>query len=442
MNFTPTNPQSTATAQEGEISFSQIVEFFLRVWKKLIVSLFIGSLLGLFFGFLLGTYTAEYIFFNQTLNVLDISVSGKSDRQIGEETRSNALLAITKNSSKNEANVNSGDAPKNNPGIKINSYAMDLPDWKGIQKALPSVANQVVAAGKVPPEQAALYRDLTEESWWKKNAIPSFIAVSKVDSKDIAGTIKDLDPESFVLLSLTITESGRTAESALNNVQAAADFLRTAGAYIQVRNLLNSYEAETIGTPAEIQKRITSIKIEMGYQQERLSKLEDLRKRFPGTANSGQQILDPKDSGAKYLPLTTQMIATQNDINALQESLQRSERRLAQLVLIKAIVDEAKPLASQTFDGIALSNSLLATEAKLRSQLSRSDVGGQEILDRIRAQLLQIQSRFTKGIEPAAIIKTSGIASAMAAGSVITFLLTLLWLLGRQSWLSAKKKAD
>jgi hypothetical protein len=440
MNFTRSNLDSNSSANEGDISLSQMVEFFLNTWKKLLASLVLGALLGLSASFLIGTYTAEYIFFNPIQNVLESTGGNKSDIAKGEVARPSSLIATTANNVKTDVNLKGDDVSQNNASVKINSYAMDLSDWKAIQKGLPSVAMQVVASGKVSSDQIKLYRDFADDAWWKKNAIPSFLAVTKVESKDIAGTIKDLDPESFVLLSLTITHGGRSAESALKNVQAAAEFLRTAGAYIQVRNLLNGYEAETISTAAEIQKRITSIKIEMTYLQTRLNKLGELRKRFPDNVNAGQQTLEPKDSGAKFLPLTTQMIATQNDINALLENLQRNEYRLAQLVLIKTLITEAKPLAIQTFDGITLSNNLLSLEAKIRAQLSPNDNAGQEMLDRIRAQLLQIQSRFTKGIEPAAIIKTSGMAIAVLAGSVIAFLLTLLWLLGRQSWLNAKKR--
>ena len=135
------------------------------------------------------------------------------------------------------------------------------------------------------------------------------------------------------------------------------------------------------------------------------------------------------------------MVAVQTEMNGLQESLQRNRQRLVQLQLLKTFLTQSKPLAARTFDGLVLGEQLLNVQSEMRSKLVQDDVVGQEMLDQVRAQLLQIQGRFTKGLEPLPIIKTSGIASAMAAGSVITFLLALLWLTARQSWLSAKQKA-
>lgn len=438
MTLNSSNTPLTLPSKENEVSFYEIIEFFLRGWKKLLFAVVLGAFFGLSYSFLIGTFSAEYIFFNRIQNVFEVPNSISADLPFNDGARSGSTIAATKSAVKNELGAAAESAAKTT--VKINPYALDLTEWKAIQKALPSVASQVVAAGKVGSDQTGLYRDLVEESWWRKNAVPTFLAVSKVDTKDIAGTIKDLDPDSFVLMSLTLTESGRTAQSAINNVQGAADFLRSAGSYIQVRSLLNSYEAESIGSAAEIQKRISSTKIELSYQQERFNQLEELRKRFPANSNGVQAILNPKESGAKYLPIGTQIIATQNEINGLQELLIRNVQKGKQLTIITSFVDQAKPLAAQTFDGLELSAQLLGVEEKLRSQLSTGDTAGQEILDRIRAQLLQIQGRFTKGIEPAAIIKSSGITTSMAGGAVITFLLTLLWLLGKQSWLNAKKR--
>ena len=418
---------------------NDIVDFFLRSWKKLFAAAVSGALFGLSYSFLIGTYSAEYIFFNRIQNALEVSVSSSSDVSINEVDRSGSVIASTKPSIKNPFDAPVDNAAKIN--IKPNPFSLDLTEWKSIQKALPSVAEQVLASGKGNPEQISLYRELAEESWWRKNAIPTFLVVSKVDTKDVAGTIKDLDPDSFVLMSLTLTASGRSTQSALNNVQGAADFLRTAGSYIQVRSLLNSYEAESIGGPAEMQKRITNANNEIAFQQERFNQLEELRKRFPANSNTTQPILNPKDSGAKYLPISTQLIAIQGEINALRERLQRLEQKLKQLALIKSFMNQAKPLATETFNGLELSSNLLDIEAKLRLQLPSNEIAGLEALDRVRAQLLQIQGRFTKGIEPAALIKTSGISTAMAAGAVITFLIALLWILARQSWLNAKKLA-
>ena len=312
--------------------------------------------------------------------------------------------------------------------------------WKTIQKSLPNLSAQAEAQGKAPEGQDSLYRTLSNEQWWQKNVVPSY-AISKADTKDLAGISKDLDAASTTILSLTLTGSGSTKEKSLENVRAAAKFLRTGGAYLQIRNILNSYEGETISSVADIQKKITTTEIEMGYQVQRAKALEELHKRFPGNASISGQVVDPKDSGAKYLPISTQIIAVNSDINQSKENLQRMRDRLAQIALIKTFLEEASPLAEKSFDGLALDAELLKIEGQLRTKLAKDDVKSQEILDQLHAQLLQVQARFTKGLEANTAPTSSGkkgMIKSTAGGLAAAFFLMLMALLGQKVWVGIK----
>ena len=311
--------------------------------------------------------------------------------------------------------------------------------WKTIQKSLPNLAAQVESEGRAPEGQRDLYKTLANEQWWQKNVAPSY-AISKADTKELAGISKDLDAASTTILSLTLTGSGPTKERALENVRVAAKFLRTGGAYLQIRNILNSYEGETISSTADIQKKITTTEIEMGYQLQRAKALEDLHRRFPGNTNAGQQVVDPKESGAKFLPISTQIIAINSDINQSKENLQRLRDRLTQIALVKTFLDDAIPLAEKTFDGLLLDDELLKIEAQMRMKLAKDDVKRQEILDQLHAQLLQVQARFTKGLEAntAPTSKKSGMIKATVGGLAVAFFLMLIALLGQRVWLSVK----
>ena len=379
---------------ESEISLLEIINFLSRSWKKLVIAAFIGAFCGFGGWFLLGSYSAEYILLNNT---------------------------------------------NTNTNTNTNVYALDLVSWKTIQKSLPNLAAQVESEGKAPEGQDELFKVLANEQWWQKNVVPSY-AISKADTKDLAGISKDLDAASTTILSLTLTGSGTTKVKSLENVRAVAKFLRTGGAYLQIRNILNSYEGETISSVAEIQKKITTTEIEMSYQVQRAKSLEDLHKRFPGNAAIGGQVVDPKDSGAKYLPISTQIIAVNNDINQSKESLQRLRDRLLQIALMKNFVEQAVPLVEKTFDGLVLDEQLLAVETSLRSKLSREDIKQQEILDQLRSQLLMVQARFTKGLEantaPTAIKK--GMIKATVGGLAGAFFLMLLLLLCQRFLLSIK----
>lgn len=375
-------------AQEAELSLLDIVNFLTDSWKKLAIAAVVGAVLGLAGWFFLGSYQAEYVLLNNT---------------------------------------------------NTNSYALDLVSWKTIQKSLPNLAAQIEDEGRAPDGQAKLYRSLANDQWWQKNVVPSY-AISKADTKDLAAISKDLDLASTTILSLTLKADGPSKVGSIENVRAAAKFLRTGSAYLQLRNILNSYESETISTVADLQKKITSTEIEMGYQVQRAKSLEDLHKRFPGGASGGNQVVDPKDSGAKYLPLATQIIAVNNDINQSKESLQRLRDRLAQIALMKTFVEQAIPLAEKTYDGLVLDAQLLEVEGAMRAKLAKDDIKQQEALDQLRGQLLLVQARFTKGLEgniaPTATKK--GMIKSAAGGLAGAFFLMLLVLLGRQIWLNIK----
>lgn len=375
---------SSNLESESEISLIDIVNFVQESWKKLVLAAVVGAILGFANWNFLGSYTAEYILLN-------------------------------------------------------NSNALDLVSWRTIQKSLPNLAAQIEDESKAPENLAGLYKTMASEQWWQKNVVPSY-ALSKVDAKDLAAISKDLDSASTTILSLTVTADGSSKEKSIENVRAVAKFLRSGSAYLQIRNMLNSYETETISTVADLQKRITTTEIEMGYQVQRAKALEDLHKRFPGGNNASNQVVDPKDSGAKYLPLATQIIAVNNDINLSKEALQRYKDRLAQITQLKIFLDEAMPLTEKTFDGIVLGDELLAVVTKMRAKIPKEDIKQQEVLDQLRTQLLSVKSRFTKSLDantaPTAIKK--GMIKTTAGGLAGAFFLMLLVLLGQRVWASIK----
>ena len=382
------SPNPHSFVEEGsdtEISLLDIVNFFQGAWKKLAIAAIVGTVLGFGNWYFLGIYQAEYVLLNN------------------------------------------------------NTYALDLVSWKMLQKSLPNLASQAAQEGKAPQGQEGLYKAMTDEQWWQKNVLPSY-ALSKADTKDLAGISKNLDAASTTILSLTLTASGSSKEQSINDVRAAAQFLRTGGAYLQLRNLLNGYESETVGTVAEIQKKITSIEIDLGYQQIRVKNLEDLHKRFPGSSNAPQQVLDAKDSGAKYLPLTTQIIAANSDINQSKEMLTRLRDRLAQLVVIKNFIDEVSPIVEKTPDGLVLISQLLFIEKNWQSKVAKDDARQHEVFAQLHSELSQIKARFTMGLEAntAATSKKRGMIKATAGGLAAAFFLMLLALLGQRVWVSIK----
>ena len=191
---------------DGEISLLDIVNFLTGTWKKLAAASIVGAVLGLAGWLTLGSYSAEYVLLNNNNN---------------------------------------------------NSYALDLVSWKMLQKSLPNLAAQIVEENKAPQDQGSLYRAMSNEQWWQKNVLPSY-ALSKADTKDLAGISKDLDAASTTILNLTLTASGSSKEQSIVNVRAASKFLRSGSVYLQIRSMINGYESQTVSTVAELQQKITS----------------------------------------------------------------------------------------------------------------------------------------------------------------------------------------
>ena len=379
------------SGDEGEISLVDMVSFVQESWKKLALAAVIGAVLGLAGWLVIGSYTAEYVLIN---------------------------------------NSNSNSSVP----------ALDIVTLKTLQKSLPSLASQVLDGAKVPESDYSLYKQMQNEEWWQKNVIPTY-AISKADTKDLAGISKDLDSASTTILNIDVTEKAFSKEEAIRRVAVATNFLRTGGAYLQIRSLVNSYENQVISTAAELQQKIAATQIEMSYQQTRVQELEQLHKRFPANTGVSGQVVDPKDSGAKYLPLTTQIIAANNDINQSKEALVRLQKRLVQLTLAKNFVDQANPLVDQNTDGLKLGKELLSIENDLRSKLAAGDANGQLFLDQLKAQLLIIEARFTKGLEAntAPTASKKGMLKTTVVGLFGAMFLMFLFLLGQKAWKSGKE---
>ncbi|MEA9601102.1 hypothetical protein VC188_03055 [Polynucleobacter sp. MG-28-Ekke-A2] len=386
--------QRSYPENEAEISLLDIVNFLQASWKKLILASVVGAVLGLGGWFVLGSYSAEYVLLN------------------------------------------------NNNNNNNNSYALDLVSWKMLQKSLPNLADQMIEENKAPENQASLFRAMSSDAWWQKNAVPSY-ALSKADTKDLAGISKDLDAASTTILNLTLTATGSSKEQSIDNARAVSQFLRSGGAYLQLRSLLNGYESQTISTAAEVQQKIANAQIELGYQRERVKALEELHKRYPNspTGITVNQQLESGSTNGKYLPLTSQIIAANTDINQSKEDIVRLQRRLDQIALTKTFLDQALPLQDQTFDGLVLDKQLLEIESSLRAKLASDDSNGVEFLNELHAQLLAIQVRFTKGLEANTAPTSSGkkgMTKSTVGGLAAAFFLMLLVLLGGRVWQTIK----
>ena len=366
------------------VSLNDIVVILISSWKRLVIAGLLGAFLGISYYFFFGYYT---------------SVS--------------RITYTNPNIYNNESN---------------NRDSFSLLDFKTLQSWLPRIALQLSKDNKSSKEFIQLYALLSNEEWWKKNVLPNF-AISKADIRELGIQGKDFEYAQGTILGITIYANGNTKEGAISNAILIQEFIRTAGTYAYLENLFSRYENELVLTSAENQKLIFRKKGDLADQILRVKSLEELHRRFPGNGGSlGNQVVNPTDAGAKFLPLSTQIVAANYDLNRIKEDLESIKDREAQLFILKEFIALATPLLKNTYDGLLLSDQLIAVESKIRLNESLNQLPQREMLSKIHFDLLEIKNRFSTGFATAGVQSTTsnlsiGLAAALGFIGLILFML-------------------
>jgi hypothetical protein len=368
------NKNQISSLDEARASLSAALNFLFAFWRHILFSICAGAFLGFAVWFFFGAYTAEYVLLN-TNNTFDIV------------------------------------------------------SYKSLQKSLPSLASQYLEKENDSGPYKTLLTEMQDEVWWQKNVIPTY-AISKNDARELAGISKEYESASTTIINLTISTTAATKEEASLKAIRVSNFLRNSGAYLQVKNLINNYELLTSSSVADINQKISAAKLEINYQKDRLKSLENLHRRFPDASKITGQVIDPKDSGAKYLPIVTQIIAVNKDIQQLEESLLRYRSRLSQLMLAKEFLDQANNITGQNFYGLDLTKKLLEIENDLRKKNRDNDENLREFLDTLHFQLISIEMRYTRALESNVTpsIRKKGALKSLLTSLLLTLLLLLVYL--------------
>lgn len=278
--MTPINKAISVEAHD-EISFKDIIQFAKKFYKKIIFLGIAGAIFGLTGAVVIGEYTAS---------------------------------------------------------ITFNNYnGLDLPRIRYLQSALPKLEqeNQKSTKNKVDSF-------LSSETFWAKSIKPN-ILIGKADGKEM------LDPSALKaagskISSIEIIGKAKTKEDAIIRVEKVSKFFIDGSAYIDLRELVRAYELKSISIDSNLKKKINSAEVELDYLQKRIKNLNHLKEQFPATTAMSGQVLDAKDSGAKYLPITTQIVAATTDANNLKESLARYRDEEYQNIVYKQFAQKARPL--------------------------------------------------------------------------------------------------
>ena len=146
--------------------------------------------------------------------------------------------------------------------------------------------------------------------------------------------------------------------------------------------------------------------------------------------------MDAKDSGAKYLPISTQIVAATTDANSLRESLARYRDEEKQLQIYTQFIQKAKPLIDNGRKDGNLVDSLL--EVVNQIEKSTQETVQKIALEDIRVALTSIQTNKAFGLRQAGTIAINpppylkNTAIGLVGGLFLGFLLALGLTLARQ----------
>ena len=284
--------------------------------------------------------------------------------------------------------------------VLVNNGAINFLSWRSLQKSLPLLASQLIQDKRLSPDQENMYATMSDTKWWIKNVQPTY-SLTKADTKDLATVGKELQENgSTNILNLVITTSARSKETAEANINIATQFIKSGSAYLTIKNLIKGYESQVLNSDANLQKQIADSERDLKYMRERSRNLESLRQRFPQNATATtQQVVDAKDSNAKYMPISTQLVAINTEINNTVESLAKLHDQQIKEGTLRDFVNQALPIINKETNGLELVSILLDVVANMRKSVSSEDVNAQLALNDLEATLVSARTNFTNSLD-------------------------------------------
>lgn len=319
--------------------------------------------------------------------------------------------------------------------------SLDLTAWNAYTSSLPALAEQRLNAAGGSGENAQLLRAMAQPAWWRTQVTPSFL-LTKGDVRDLPSVSKEiLEAGATSIQRLTIRTKGANHADARRNAVFVENFIREGALFLALKALVNRYDLTIAVEPATLRQQISATERELIFLGQRAESLEALRKQFPQRSEALlAQVFDPKDSGAKFLPLETQIIAVKTDINAAREQLDRTRLRLAELDLYRKFIDQATPLLATTANGFELAEALKVLEQSLRKNLDPTDGAGLLAIDTIARDLesttVGAGSMFMDN--PLILTSRPKLSMPLALGFIGGLLAGVLWVFVGDAWRRAR----
>ena len=275
--------------------------------------------------------------------------------------------------------------------VLTNEAGIDFVLLKKLQLNLPRIAQQMGEHNN-----DALIQELSSESWWLKNLKPTY-AVTKTELKDVGDAKGD-----GRILNLIFTTTEKSEERAIEKAEKIASFFKNSSALVAANDLLQRYANEVLLMTTQVEKNKFEINSEIEYLKKRATNLEQMKGKYPqGQISISSQVLDPKDSGSKYLPISTQLIAVYSDISMQQEALERNRDGEILLSVKREVLDSLEKNINNRFDGLDILNQVakdMGLAIKNNSEKDATNSKKMLALQKVYAELVGIANQFSGGI--------------------------------------------
>jgi hypothetical protein len=234
--------------------------------------------------------------------------------------------------------------------------------WAQLRQALPALAGAIDDARRSEGKESERTPWLVSPAWWTSSVEP-VLALSRDDARMLANGGEDLKGASTQIMTFRVRHSDSTIDRALRGAEASAAFMRSGSLYLELKSLLNSYQAESLTQASQkVTAELLKTDGEIAFSRIRVQQIESLLKRGGSVGPSPQLIVDVGEQAqAKYLPLSTQLNAVQLEIAQLEEqkarfvNLQNRGRLLAEF---QARAHEALAAVAPG-DGVAAADALI-----------------------------------------------------------------------------------
>lgn len=314
--------------------------------------------------------------------------------------------------------------------ILINQGAgLNFVSWRGLQKNLLSLAQEIAPEGK---DSTNLQKAMATSEWWKKAVIPTY-SLTKAETKELGGINKEVqESESTRILNFLIQIKGEFISSVEEDVSYVINFLRIGAMFLAKSSMVLDLERQVNQSAPRIDLDINSALQEIKIMNDRRDRLYALRKEFP-TENVVSQIVDVNEAIAKFLPITTQLVAVLTDINSLNERLLRLKQEKSKFEIIGEFVTRAKIILKRGFQDKNLAADLINLEGEMRKNISSDDLPKVIALDNIKNNLVGINTAYTLGLPQFSLtsvqqpkyLKPMGIG--LIAGAFVALLFSIIF---------------